>query len=172
MPGDEAACKLQYWEYIQVRYLKFYITYLTYFLIVKMVIKHNALKYHTMFWTQLPYVIYFCDYDSSLHFSTLCPSATNLFDLNARKHDSNSNHYGKNMCFSFKAQIASYDVELNTKIIVTMMDTMIRWAIDLWWIKISPTHPCFILMNRKERAYEKRTFKLWKRQLSLNACYN
>ena len=36
------------------------------------------------------------------------------------------------------------------------------WAIDLWWIKISPTHLCFILMkNRKEMAFEKKKIKLW-----------
>ena len=64
-----------------------------------------------------------------------------------------------------------------TKNIVTMIDTMVRWAIDLWWIKIPPTHPCFIFMkNRKERAFEKRKIKLWEKlwiiQLSMWSCQN
>ena len=41
---------------------------------------------------------------------------------------------------------------------------MFREALDLWWKKIPPTHPCLILMkNRKDNASEKRKIKLWEK---------
>ena len=45
---------------------------------------------------------------------------------------------------------------------ITILDAMFSDVIDLWWKKIPPTHPCFILVkNRKEKAFEKRKIKLW-----------
>ena len=48
-----------------------------------------------------------------------------IFDLKARKHDSVSNHSDENTYSLLKVQITSYDVEHNTKSIVTIMGTML-----------------------------------------------
>ena len=62
-----------------------------------------------------------------------------------------------------KVQTNSYDVEHITTFMATMTNTMFWWVIDLWWEKIPPTHPWFILMkNNMEKTYENRKIKLWK----------
>ena len=51
----------------------------------------------------------------------------------------------------------------NTSILIA---NMVWKETDLCWVKIPPTHPCFIMRkNRKERASEKRKFKALKKAL-------
>ena len=42
------------------------------------------------------------------------------------------------------------------------MDALFCNAINMWWEKIPPTHPCFVLMkNKKEMALEIKKIKVW-----------
>ena len=85
------------------------------------------------------YYIYYGDYDTSLHFNTLCPSAR-VFDFILFQGNmiANLTTMVRIHVFLLKNQVASYDIERSTENIVTMLNTMVWWAIDLWWIEIPP----------------------------------